>query len=272
MRVRFFQHAVDTLLALLLQHVLRYRIDVIKKNLASVFEYSSDNQLRTDVRDYYRYLAKVFRQFIILPSKKGLDQKVQLENYPAFQQWKENGQSAIILMGHVGNWEWVGAHIANSYQSNVCALYKKIKNDVVNSFMYRRRNSSAKFLVESGKMGELLRLMQKQPVFVLMIADQNPGSDQGIIWTEFLGRETAFANGPESLSIRYKLPVVYAHVDSLPEGKYAIRFIPIHDGITTLSPGDITARFATVLGDNIRQHRIEWLWSHRRWKRNKTLN
>jgi lauroyl/myristoyl acyltransferase len=42
-----------------------------------------------------------------------------------------------------------------------------------------------------------------------MIADQNPGSDQGIVWAPFLGRDTAFINGPEKLATKYKLPVVF---------------------------------------------------------------
>jgi KDO2-lipid IV(A) lauroyltransferase len=268
LHVRFLQNAIDFLLASTLQYVLRYRVDVVTKNLASVFAYKDDDALRTDVRKFYRYLAKVFRQFLATPSRNGLGNAVSLAHYPQLTEWIEKGQSAIILMGHVGNWEWVGAHIAMSYREYVCPIYKKIKNKHVNAFMYRRRNISAKHLVESSKIGDLLRLMKKQPVFALMIADQNPGSDQGIIWTPFLGRETAFVNGPESLSTRYKLPVVYAHVDSLADGTYAIRFIPIHDGNSTLPQGEITARFAQALGDNIRQDRIAWLWSHRRWKRN----
>jgi KDO2-lipid IV(A) lauroyltransferase len=259
---------LEQFLSFLLHRILRYRLSVVKDNLTRAFHYADKKILQRDVTSYYRYLGKIARQILLTPTRKRLEKNVSMQPFPRIHEWLTNQQSVIVVMGHNGNWEWAGAFIMMSYYENACALYKKIKAKRINTLLYRRRNRSAKFLVESGQMGELLRLMKKQPVVILMIADQNPGTDQGIIWTSFMGRETAFANGPESLGLRYNLPVVYAHIEPVPEGKYQVRFIPLYDGAEPVSPGDITTRFANALEANIRQHRHEWLWSHRRWKRN----
>jgi KDO2-lipid IV(A) lauroyltransferase len=267
--VKLLQRLIECILTILLHRILRYRLAIVKDNLSRAFSLKDRKGLQRDVAAYYRYLGKIARQILLSPTQKRLKQHVSLHAYPQINDWLADRQSVIVVMGHVGNWEWAGAYIMMSYYEHACALYKKIKAKRINALLYRRRNLSAKFLVESGQMGELLRLMKRQPVVILMIADQNPGSDQGIIWTKFLGRETAFANGPESLSTRYKLPVVYAHIDPQPNGKYEVSFIPIYDGKETVSPGEITRRFATALENNILRHRHEWLWSHRRWKRNR---
>lgn len=264
--------AIDWFVALILRHILHYRVEVVRSNLQSVFTYPDEATLRKDLRSYYLYLGKIFRQTLLSPTAKRLRRNVHLIRDPQLDQWLAHGQSAIILMGHTGNWEWASAYIAHSYPDQVCGLYKKIKSKPVNDFILRRRHMNANYLVDISQMGELLRLLKRKPLLIVMIADQNPGSDQGIIWTSFLGRETAFANGPESLSTRYRLPVVYAHVDSLPGGKYSVHFKPIYNGSETVVQGEITSRFAEALAANIHENKIEWLWSHRRWKRNKDRN
>lgn len=100
-----------------------------------------------------------------------------------------------------------------------------------------------------------------------MIADQNPGSVQSSIWTSFLGRNTAFVNGPESLALRYALPVVYAYTAPRSDGGYTIECKEIYNGQEVVQPGVITGRFAGSLEENIRDFRAHWLWSHKRWKR-----
>jgi hypothetical protein len=70
-----------------------------------------------------------------------------------------------------------------------------------------------------------------------MIADQNPGSDQGIIWAKFLGRDTAFVNGPETLAMRYQLPVVYLNIQSVEKGNYELTCMPVYDGIENSGSG-----------------------------------
>lgn len=201
------------------------------------------------------------------PSTKLLQKRMELQPCPELQGWLQQNKSVLITFGHIGNWEWAGSYVGLKYPGQVCALYKKIKSGFVNSLMKQRRLTHVNYLVEIGQMGELLKLMKKKPVLVLMIADQNPGSDQGIIWVKFFGRQTAFVNGPETLALRYKLPVVYLEIQPKQKGHYHLQFDILYDGVEPVLPGDITQRFASQLEENIRQARTEWLWSHRRWKR-----
>ena len=55
------------------------------------------------------------------------------------------------------------------------------------------------------------------------------------------------------------------------DGGYALEAEMIYDAETALSPGEITARYAKALEDNIRQQRTKWLWSHKRWKRSSEI-
>jgi KDO2-lipid IV(A) lauroyltransferase len=265
--VSFLSNIVDRTISSLLQYVLKYRKTVIRHNLESSFTYTDQQELMKDTKKNYHFLAKLFRQILVKPSGQLLESRMHLQPCPQLDQWLSENKSVLITFGHIGNWEWAGSFIGLSYPGKVCALYKKIKSGYVNDLMKRRRLTHVNYLVEIGQISELLKLMKQKPVLVLMIADQNPGSDQGIIWANFFGKETAFVNGPESLALRYALPVVYLNIHPLAKGQYDLQFDILFDGLEPVKQGEITQRFAQRLEANIRRHRTEWLWSHRRWKR-----
>jgi len=267
-----FTSILDSINAFLLQYVLKYRKAVITANLKAVQDFPQVTDLKDAISKNYKFLAKIFRQILVRPSGKLLRKRMMLLPCPELDHWLSERKSVLLTFGHLGNWEWAGSYIGLRYPDQVCALYKKIKSGNINKLMLRRRNTHVNYLVEIGQIGELLRLMRKKPVLVLMIADQNPGSDQGIIWAQFMGRDTAFVNGPETLAMRYQLPVVYLNIRSIEKGNYELACVPIYDGKEKVTNGMITQRFANQLEANIRNNGMEWLWSHRRWKRNRAAN
>lgn len=263
----FIAATIDLIVALILRYVLKYRLKVIRANLEGSFNYTDPKDREHDVWQNYLYLAKVLRQIIVAPRKRLLERRMHLIPNPSLDQWLNEGKSVIITFGHTGNWEWTGSYLGVKYPDQVCALYKRIKSQKVNDLMYNRRLSHVNYLIETKQMGELLRLMKKKPTLILMIADQNPGSVQSSIWTSFLGRNTAFVNGPESLALRYALPIVYVYTAPRSDGGYTIECREIYNGLDTVQPGEITGRFASSLEQNIQDFRSHWLWSHKRWKR-----
>ena len=260
----------DNVIAWILRYLLKYRLEVITKNMRDSFTYSDQSDLRRDVYAYYLYLAKLLRQIVVRPTRRLLDRRLHLAPNPMIDQWLEEGKSVIVTFGHVGNWEWTGSYLGIKYPDQVCALYKKIKSPRINNLMYKRRLSHVNYLIESKQMGDLLRLLQNKPLLVLMISDQNPGSSKGITWTTFLNRETAFISGPENLALRYKLPVIYIHTAPRPDGGYDLTSQLLYDGNEMVDTGEITIRYAASLEKNILEFRSQWLWSHKRWKRKKT--
>lgn len=267
----FLLRTIDGILFFLLRWAARYRFQVIRDNLSKAFNYPSQKELKAAVGGYYWFLAKVLRQTIATPSKSLLAKRIDITPLPQIDSWLTEGKSVIIDMGHIGNWEWAGHFIGHTYPGHVCALYKRIKSDRVDKWMHNRRKSGVEYLVEVGNISGLVRLIREKPVLILMISDQNPGNDQGIIWSTFFGRETAFVSGPETLALKYQLPVVYLNV--MPRGRngYSMKMEIISDGTTKMGGGRITDMYAKLLEQNIRDYREGWLWSHRRWKRKREL-
>lgn len=245
----------------------RYRFSVIRGNLKSAFQYNSDDHLKKDIDQNYRFLAKIIRQTILHPTPKLLHKRMSINRLSEIDRWLEEGKSVIVTMGHIGNWEWAGVYLGLTYPGHVCALYKRIKNETVHNLMMYRRKFLQGYLVEAGKMNELLRHMKEKPLLILMIADQNPGNDQGIIWDDFFNQKTAFVSGPETLATKYNLPVVYLNTIPDKNGNYQLMPEILVAVPSTVGKGTITHLYVKALEKNIIKDRSQWLWSHKRWKR-----
>jgi len=262
-----FYRLFDKILAFILQEVASYRNNVVQTNLKASFPYTSSKQLQTDIHRFYLHLSRILRENLRKPSIKTLRRKVSLSRLPEMDQWLASGKSVVIAAGHMGNWEWANLYMGLEYPGQTCTLYKEIKSKRVNKWMLNRRLSTVDYMIDTTKMPELIRLIRSKPVLILMGADQNPGNDRGIIWADFLGRDTAFVSGPETLAAKYELPVVYLKIIPKKNNGYELSFDMISDGMEKLPEGEIIARYAKALEKNIKEYKTGWLWSHRRWKR-----
>jgi KDO2-lipid IV(A) lauroyltransferase len=99
-----------------------------------------------------------------------------------------------------------------------------------------------------------------------MLSDQSPSNPDKAYWMRFLNQNTAIAFGPELISLEYKFVPVYAHINTIKPGYYAVKLISFNQNSAPPQYGDISAWHAGILQQGIIQNPQYWLWSHRRWK------
>ena len=99
------------LLCLLIADVIRYRHQVIWKNLKSSFPEKSDEELKKIERGFYHYFCDYLVETIKLMtmSKEELCKRMTFTGLEEFNQAISEGQSMAVYLGHLGNWEWITA-------------------------------------------------------------------------------------------------------------------------------------------------------------------
>jgi KDO2-lipid IV(A) lauroyltransferase len=118
---------------------------------------------------------------------------------------------------------------------------------------------------------KLVQLRHANHPFVIgLIADQKPSPRNAHTWTTFLHQDTAFLDGGEVLARKFDLGVVYANITSPQRGYYRIHFELITDNPAALPENEITLTYARLIQDNILQQPAQWLWTHNRWKHQRT--
>lgn len=265
----FFSH----LTYFLLYHLTGYRTKVVRQNLRNAFPEKSPQERKTIERKFYRHLADLMAEVIKLRSisPERLRQHVRYtENaISLLSQHFQRGESVMIVMGHMGNWEWAGAAFPLWQKHQVLTAYRPLRNQVMDQFMHKMRTGTGNWVYP---MNSLARKMHEHRSIVsatALIADQTPGR-RNAYWVPFLNQETPFFKGTEKLAQRFNYPLYYASIIKTGRGQYQCDFqlISANPGSFT-KEAELTALHAGFLEKDIRRSPEHWLWSHRRWKHKK---
>ena len=107
----------------------------------------------------------------------------------------------------------------------------------------------------------------KVPVAYMMLSDQSPNDVHKSYWTMFMHQETPFLYGAEYFARKYDMPVIYYEVTKVRRGFYQVRFTSLCEHPNDVPQYTIVSRYVRMLGETINRNPQYWLWSHRRWKR-----
>ncbi len=96
----------------IMYYLIGYRKQVILQNLRNAFPEKSDKEIKAIRRKFYRYLCDLMLETfkILTISKKGIIKHCRFtpECLALFAKYADEGKSVIMVMGHIGNWEWAG--------------------------------------------------------------------------------------------------------------------------------------------------------------------
>ena len=260
-------YLLSDILAWILRVIVKYRKDVVLSNLRYVFPGKSEKELTELKRAFYRHFTDIVMETLKLLtiSEKGVLRHVQYEHSTLMNKYFVEGQSVLIAMGHIGNWEFCGAGLPLASDHTICAAYRPLRNEVFNNLVLRSRT---KFGVTMFRESGLLRELVKSKGTVtgtMMVADQKPHLES-IHWVSFMNRRTPAFKGIGKLSQMLGYPVVYMSTTKVQRGKYHVSFRSIADDPKNMDEGEIIQKYYDCLAEDIALHPDQWLWSHRRWK------
>lgn len=254
-------------LYLLVFYLIGYRKKVVEQNLQRAFPELSDGERRRIRKAYYRHfcdlLLETIKKLSLRPNQ--LRRRVQFDQPELFQPWLKQQQSLIIVLGHVGNWEWGGARFQLEGLHPLKVLYHPLSHPQFERLVMHMRTRHGYSLISMKHAFRQMLDQRDQLTATAFIADQSP-SPQYAYWTTFLHQDTGFFKGPDTLARKLRYPVVYFQILKERRGHY--RIIPhlLSADPASEPPNGITEAFARRLEADIRQQPECWLWSHRRWK------
>lgn len=263
----------DTLLYPLMYYVIRYRRSIVAKNLRLSFPDKTDRERKQLERRFYHHFADVIVEIIYgyRISEEEMQQRFRFEGVEMVQDFLRQKGGVLLLMGHLGNWEWT-ADMAKRYTDPDILhynVYRKLKSESSDKAMLAlRAKRGGSGCIEKN---QLLRRMvalrhEGKPVSIGLISDQKPSPRNAHIWTVFLHQDTAFLDGAEVLARKFGYAVVYMYVTSPQRGYYQGHCEVITTDPKNTADGEITLAFAQKLERNILEQPELWLWSHNRWK------
>lgn len=257
----------------LLFDVIKYRKMVVEDNFRQAFPSWDAVKLQHEIRAFEQAFCDQWIETLKLlsMSASSLSMRVQCD-WSLFHTYNAKGLNAHVLLGHLFNWEWAGTACQLNIPQQFVGVYLPLNNKGFDAFIYRLRTRLGAKLISAKQFKEGILSIQDTRHVLGLIADQNPGTDKNARWYNFLHRPTMFMTGPERNAQKAQAAVCFAACTKLKRGYYHIELIPITDAAHETAPHFITDTYVRMLAENIAAQPHNWMWTHKRWKRQPTAD
>lgn len=249
---------------------VKHRRIAIKNVLRADGMPRDDREVRAFVRRVYEHLALYVIETLRFPSavaREGLDRLVRVVNRDHLVRPGGREQGAIVVIGHLGNWELVGLAIA-MLGVDVHAVARPIENPYFDAYLARLRSSTGTTIISKYGAFRSAQEVVKAGGRVVLLADQD--ARKGGVFVPFLGRPASTVKSPALLSLKYRAPIVPCNIYREPDGCNVIEVAePIWPGTyASVEQGvrELTAAFTAKIEEFVRARPAQWMWLHARWK------
>lgn len=256
----------------LVRYVVRYRLQLVRKNIRLSFPEKSEMERDAIINAFYHHFADILVEIIYgyRVSDAEMRARVVFDNVDMVEDLARKKHGVIVYLGHMCNWEWLADLNKQFVDQSIIEynVYRKQKSANADKAILQLRSKRGGECVEKNMLlRKLVQLRHVDHPFVIgLIADQKPSRRNAHTWTTFLNQDTAFLDGGEVLARKFDLGVVYANIISPKRGYYRIHFEVITDDPQSMPENEITLAYARMIETNIRQQPERWLWTHNRWK------
>ena len=183
----------------------------------------------------------------------------------------DTDEKTILLVPHLGCWEITGRVIANNRA--VTFLFKPLKEQQQNQYLFKRRNQGNLTMASADKSGILkLQRALKQGELIGMLPDQDPGQEGGII-APFFNHSVNTMTLLVRLAKKHNARVVMCWANRLKKGKgFDLNFEPLD---LTSSSDDLLEQVTLMnraIENLIKRFPDQYMWSYRRFKSTQSYN
>ncbi len=220
-------------------------------------------------RRAYKNFAKSMVEYSLFPSfdKDKILKITECEGTENYREVLSKGKGAILVAGHFGSWELMGAAVSQRGYPLVFLVGEQ-HNLLVDNLMNDYRRSMGIGIIKMGVAAKGIIKALKENRFVAMLSDQDAGGDGTVV--EFFNRPASTPKGPAAFALKMDAPIIMAFI--IRESSKKQRIIiekPMYGERTSDKEEDIrklTQAYTRKLEEYIRKYPDHWFWPHRRWK------
>jgi KDO2-lipid IV(A) lauroyltransferase len=262
-------YALSDGMYVILYHVLDYRKKVVFGNMRNAFPGKTEDEIQALGKKYYHYLCdltlETFKTLTISKEQMKKHCHFSDEAVATLNGIADEGKSIILVMGHLGNWEWAGNSFSLLCKHHLYVIYHPLSNKYFDGLMYRMRSRFGTGLIPMKDTFRQMLAQRNELTATAFIADQSPQPD-GAHWMTFLNQDTPVFKGTEIIANKIGYPVVYGSIRKVKRGYYEIG-VEVLEAVPKGKPeGYITTLHTSRLEQDIIAQPEIWIWSHRRWK------
>ncbi len=200
--------------------------------------------------------------------REDLPRNFSIKGLEHLQRAHNKGRGVLALLGHIGNWELLGAGIAlTGYPCST--LYRKFDFAPLERLMLNMREKYGTQMIPLRGASRKIDALLASGEVVGTLLDQNVDWYKGV-FVDFFGRPACTNSGVAALVMRTGTAVVPTFIVRKEGNRHVMEFQPeIPMVLTGDRIKDIeinTQNYISAIEGIIRRYPEQWFWVHNRWK------
>jgi Kdo2-lipid IVA lauroyltransferase/acyltransferase len=252
----------------LLSFVDRRRYQVALSNLEVAFgDRFSPQQRRNIIRESFQHFARTMIDLLWSPrlTAKNFSEYIELENFDETARDTGPERSLMIACYHYSNFEWLSL-ACGFLDLKGTIISQEFKNSSLDPIFKKLREQSGHELIARERGITRLYKVLRRKGRTAMLVDLTVSPSQGAVPINCFGLETSVTSAHAWLHERTGVPVVPAHTEPLPDGRYRLVF---HSKIENTA-GMTSQQIAQACWDSfepyVLKHPAPWLWMYKHWR------
>src|SRR5215467_1703909 len=252
----------------LLSFVDRQRYQVALANLEVAFgNRLSPQERRKIARESFQHFARTMVDLLWSPrlTQENFYQYIDLENFEETARDTGPERSLMIACYHYSNFEWLSLACGFlNLQGTI--ISQEFKNSSLDPIFKRLREQSGHELVPRDRGITRLYKVLRRKGRTAMLVDLTVPPSQGAVAIDCFGLETCVTSAHAWLSERAGVPIIPAHCEPLPNGRYKLIFHPKISNTAGMTHQQIAQACWNSFEPYVRKDPAPWLWMYKHWR------
>src|SRR5215510_9603041 len=251
-----------------LSFVDRQRFQVALNNLEVAFgDRFSPQERQKIVRESFQHFARTMVDLLWSPrlTQENFSQYIDLENFEETMRGTGPERSMIIACYHYGNFEWLSL-ACGFLDLKGTIISQEFKNSLLDPIFKELREQSGHELIPRERgIVRLYKVLRRKGRTALLVDLTVPPS-QGAVAIDCFGLKTSVTSAHAWLNERTGVPIIPAHCEPLPNGRYRLVFHPKITNTGGMTHHQIAQACWNSFEPYVRKNPAPWLWMYKNWR------
>jgi len=246
----------------------RHGYQVALSNLEVAFgDRFSSSERRKIARESFRHFARTMVDLFWSPrlTHENFSRYIELQNFEETSRGTGPERSVMIACFHYSNFEWLSL-ACGFLDLRGTIIAQEFKNSLLDPIFKRLREQSGHKLIPRERGLVRLYKILRQKGRTALLVDLTVPPTQGAVAIDCFGLKTSVTSAHAWLHEQTGAPIIPAHCEPLPDGRYRLIFHPKVDNSAGMTHQQIAQACWNSFEPYVKKNPAPWLWAYKHWR------